>query len=144
MAELLNSLLSPINLLIARGNNWWPRIPNHESSMFWSYSPPTMNKTSQKMLKLQITYFDWQPFLIFQDGCHVEDPIWLPMLPATFIAIWRFPKFWVFRCLVCSPPPCMLPYTLITVYGSCTWLTCMRTAPHHLPKKWPKNRPSTT
>ena len=38
------------------------------------------------------------------------------------------------------PPPrptseCPHHHMLITVYGSCTWLTCMRTAPHHLPKK---------
>ena len=33
------------------------------------------------------------------------------------------------------PPPCMLLCTLITMYGSCMWLTCMHTAPLHLPKK---------
>ena len=51
MAELLNSLLSPINILVVRGNNWQPRMTNDESSMFWSCSSPAMNKTPQKMPK---------------------------------------------------------------------------------------------
>ena len=86
MAESLNSLLPPINLLVARGNNWYPRNTNDESSMF-CFPPPTMSKTPQNMPKNQVSYFGWHPFLTIQDGCHIEDPIWLPMFPATFIAI---------------------------------------------------------
>ena len=49
MAESLNTLLSPINLLVARGNNWQPRVTNEGSSMIWSFPSPTISKTLQNM-----------------------------------------------------------------------------------------------
>ena len=47
-------------------------------------------------------------------------------------------------CVYCPHHHTWVHRVRCTVYGSCTWLTCMRTAPHHLPKKVTKNRPSTT
>ena len=139
MAELSNSLLIYSLLGATIGNQGTP-IMNLQC-----FSLPTMSRTPQNMSKNQISYFGWQPFLAIQDGCHIEDLIWLSMLPATFIAIWRFPNFLSFPMSRLVPPlPCMLPCRLITVYGSCTWLTCMRTVPSTFQKKWPKNRPSTT
>ena len=57
------------------------------------------------------------------------------MLPATFIAIWRFLKFPSFPMFGSVPPPYMLGCMLITVYGSCMWLTCMHTVPSTFQKK---------
>ena len=55
IAELLNCLLSPMNLLVARGNNWSPRVINNESSMICRFPPPTMNKIPQNMAELLIS-----------------------------------------------------------------------------------------
>ena len=38
-------------------------------------------------------------------------------------------------CIYCPHHHTWVHRVRCTVYGSCTWLTCMRTAPHHLPKK---------
>ena len=104
--------------------------------MFWSFPPPTMSKTTHDMPKTSNFLF-WLAFILrIQDGCHIADSICLPMLPSTCIAIWRVSKFPSCPMFGLVPPPCMLPCMLITVYGSCMWLTNVYVhCPHHLPKK---------
>ena len=38
-------------------------------------------------------------------------------------------------CIYCPHHHTWVHRVRCTMYGSCTWLTCMRTAPHQLPKK---------
>ena len=81
----------------------------------------------------QIPYFKWLPSLI-QDGCHLWDPTWPIMLPATLMQILSFPNFLSFPMFGSPNPPS-------TLHISCTWLTCVYVThvyahcPLHLPKK---------
>ena len=83
----------PLSYLLAgatTGNHRWPMMNLQCSEAF---PHQQWVKHLKIWLKHQTFYFDWQPFLTIQDGCHIGDPIWLPMLPATFIAVWRFLNF---------------------------------------------------
>ena len=55
MAELLNSLLSPINLLVVRGNNWQPRMMNLQCSEVFPFQQWTKNL--KIWLNHQILYY---------------------------------------------------------------------------------------
>ena len=55
------------------------------------------------------------------------------MLPATFIQIWSFWNFPSFPMFDIPPHPARWYH--VRDLHVCTWFTCMRTAPVHLPKK---------
>ena len=76
----------------------------------------------------------WQPSLIIQDGYHSWDPIWLLMLPTTFIKNWSFPNFLSFPMLAISPPP-HVNYHVREPHVSHTGINVCVYCPLHLPKK---------
>ena len=116
MAESSNFLLSYQLLATTLGNQSQPML-NLQCSIVFPLQQWV--KYLKIYLKHQISYFDWWWVFIIQDGYHMRDPIWLPMLPAAFIKIWSFPLFFSF--LMFSPPPTTHYLELFTVNG--TWIT---------------------
>ena len=134
MVESSNSLLSKLTywLLGATiGNQGWPMMNLQCCETF-----PLQQwvKHIKIWLNHQISYFDWQSFLIIQDGCHMKSNV-AANAPCYLCSNFKFFELYEFSNVQNAPS------MVITVYGSCTWLMCMYVTdmcvhcPLHLPKK---------
>ena len=88
----------------------------------------------QICLSYEIPYIRWQPSLIIQDGYHSWDPIWLLILPTTFIKNWSFPNFPSFLMFEILPL-LHVNYRVREAHVSQTGINVCAHCPLHLPEK---------